>query len=171
MRRVLLAMMWVPGLSSCNGEPGAETVGRAASAQVDTPMGALPVPQPRDQPPPLPHAPDSLLALAAAPDLLLDRLATREYSYDECGLLVHDTAAGWLLAVTADSAREWIRAAAVDRLHPLHELVVERLNYLTGASDGVLRSAPDIAARVVLFAGVRVVFPPLTPVRVLVVAR
>jgi hypothetical protein len=139
-------------LLACGGDTGDASVRSSTSADSavsgDLAAESAAVPLPSKAPPrlPPPDARDSLLALAAAPDSLLDRLATLEYGYEERGLIVHDTADGWLLVVTADSAREWIRASLVDSLYPLAQLVVDRLNYLTGAWDGTLREQPDVTA-------------------------
>ncbi len=115
-------------------------------------------------------APDSLIGLVTAHESLLDSLETREYGYEERALAVYARRDAWFLVGTRDSARTWIRAAAVDSFMPLDSLLHDRLAYLTDAWDGALRVAPAFnAARVPVSMSLRAPAPDAdqTPARVL----
>jgi hypothetical protein len=103
---------------------------------------------PVDEPPPAldPAVPDSLIGLVTAPDSLLDRFETLEHGYEERALTVYAIRGRWYLVRTPDSTRTWLRAAVVDSFMPLDSLISDRLNYLTEAWDGALRTAPSFTA-------------------------
>lgn len=63
-------------------------------------------------------------------------LATREYDYEAPGAVVTARRDGWYRLRLADGRDGWLDAAAAGRFHPLAELVVNRLNYLTRHWDG-----------------------------------
>jgi hypothetical protein len=82
-------------------------------------------------------------------------LATREYGYEAPGAVVTARRDGWYRLRLADGRDGWLDAAAAGRFHPLAELVVNRLNYLTRHWDGWIWPAagaghPQVGGRRVL---------------------
>jgi hypothetical protein len=98
-------------------------------------------------PPPVPAhgAPDSLIALIAAPADSLPSYETKEYDYEESAITVYGSYQEWYLVGRPDGGRAWIRSQALGRFMPLEQLVPNRLNYLTESWDGQLRGEPGIA--------------------------
>jgi hypothetical protein len=73
-----------------------------------------------------------------------DPLPTKEYGYEEPGAIVLARQNGWfLIRLAAGSA--WVRSTPRDTFHPLEQLLLDSLTYLTESWDG--RLAPSAGAQ------------------------
>src|SRR5262245_3051213 len=73
-----------------------------------------------------------------------DPLPTKEYGYEEPGAIVLASQGGWfLIRLAAGSA--WMRSTPRDTFHPLEQLLLDGLTYLTESWDG--RLAPSAGAQ------------------------
>jgi hypothetical protein len=70
-------------------------------------------------------------------------LPTNEYSYEEPGAIVLESRDGWF-QIRLATGSAWVRSCPRDRFHPLEQLLLAGLTYLTEAWDG--RLAPSAAA-------------------------
>jgi hypothetical protein len=69
-----------------------------------------------------------------------DPLPTKEYGYEEPGAIVLARRSGWSLIRLATGSA-WVRSSSRDRFHPLEQLLLDGLTYLTEEWDG--RLAPS----------------------------
>ena len=73
-----------------------------------------------------------------------DPLPTKEYAYEESGAIVLARQGGWFLIRLATGSA-WVRGSARDTFHPLEQLLLDGLTYLTESWDG--RLAPSAGAQ------------------------
>lgn len=115
---------------------GGAYVRSSAWHQMDPPIAA-PANPADTLPPPLPQpgARDSLMALVAAPPELLERFETRETDYESRALAVYGRERDYYLVGTPDGGRAWLRERETGAAHPIEQLLINRLNYLTPSWD------------------------------------
>jgi len=120
------------------GDPDAELIGLLELPTVlnlDEPGASSP-------PPRLPHPPLPVYADASASGAPIAHigsprdLRTREYTYERKGAVVRERRPGWYRIVLADGRDAWLPESAAGPYHPLPELLVGHLAYLTGNWDG-----------------------------------
>lgn len=99
---------------------------------------------PDTMPPPVPQAGarDSLIALVAAPPGLLDRFETRETDYESKALAVFGHERRYFLVGLPGGGRAWIHERETGAAHPIEQLLINRLNYLTPSWDMTVRESP-----------------------------
>lgn len=84
--------------------------------------------------------PDPAAALQAEIASITD-LPTREYGYERPGAMVLEQRAGWYrLALNEGSG--WVASDQAGPYHPLEEMLVDSLSYLTSVWDGAMAAAP-----------------------------
>jgi hypothetical protein len=79
-----------------------------------------------------------------------DALPTKEYGYEEPGAIVLARRGGWF-QIRLATGSAWVRSSPRDSFHPLEQLLLDGLTYLTEAWDGrlaVSAGAPGRPARV-----------------------
>lgn len=99
-------------------------------------------------PPPLPPAGtrDSLIALVAAPDDILAKYETRESDYEQKALAVYGRKGNYYLVGLPEGGRAWVRERDTGAAHPIEQLLMNRLNYLTSSWDLRIRDEAGAAA-------------------------
>lgn len=121
-----------------SGHPGAELIGLVelpTLLNLDEPGASSPPPRRPLPPLTLRPAPDD----AAAPVATLSAPAdviTREYAYERRGAVVLERRPEWYRLALPDGRSGWLPARLAGDFHPLAELVVNRLAYLTRHWDG-----------------------------------
>jgi hypothetical protein len=75
--------------------------------------------------------------------LASDPLPTKEYGYEDPGAIVLARRAGWF-QIRLATGSAWVRSSPRDSFHPLEQLLLDGLTYLTEAWDG--RLAPSAGA-------------------------
>ena len=72
-----------------------------------------------------------------------DPLPTKEYGYEEPGAVVLARRGGWFL-IRLETGSAWVQSSPRDTFHPLEQLLLDGLTYLTESWDG--RVAPTARA-------------------------
>lgn len=120
------------------GHPGAELIGLLELPTVlnlDEPGASSP-------PPRLPHSPIEVRAAPVADSEVIrvigspEDVVTREYTYERKGAVVLEQRPEWYRVALPDDRTGWVSARAAGPWHPVDQLVVNRLSYLTAAWDG-----------------------------------
>jgi hypothetical protein len=75
-----------------------------------------------------------------------DPLPTKEYGYEEPGAIVLARRDGWF-QIRLATGSAWVRSAPRDNFHPLEQLLLEGLTYLTETWDGRLASSAGAPGR------------------------
>jgi hypothetical protein len=120
------------------GHPGAELLGLLELPTVlnlDEPGASSPPPRLPQPPVEVRSAPADGAALLGAIRSAAD-VVTRESDYERKAAVVLEQRPGWYRIALPNDRSGWLRAAGAGRFHPLSELIVNRLNYLTGHWDG-----------------------------------
>jgi hypothetical protein len=99
-------------------------------------------------PPPLPPpgSRDSLIAIVGAPDAMLARYETKETDYESKGVAVYGRAGNYYLVGLPTGGREWVRERDLGAAHPIEQLLINRLNYLTSSWDMRVRDEANASA-------------------------
>jgi hypothetical protein len=84
---------------------------------------------------------DSLIALVAAPAALLERFETKETDYESKAIAVYGRVRDYYLVGTAAGGRAWLRERETGAAHPIEQLLINRLNYLTPSWDMSVRDS------------------------------
>src|SRR5262245_7504973 len=77
-----------------------------------------------------------------------DPLPTKEYGYEEPGAIVLARRGGWF-QIRLATGSAWIRSTPRDSFHPLEQLLLDGLSYLTEVWDGRLAASAGAPGRLV----------------------
>jgi hypothetical protein len=116
---------------------------------VDKSVASFPAPVQLDTLPPTlppPGTRDSLIALVAAPPELLARYETRETDYEQKALAVFGRHGAFYLVHANDGSVAWVRERDTGAAHPIEQLLINRLNYLTTSWDMRIRDDASMRA-------------------------
>ena len=110
---------------------------RFQSEGTDRSLVRFEAPEPDTVPPPLPPpgTRDSLIALVAAPEDVMVRYETRETDYESKAIAVYGRRGQFYLAGLPDGGRAWLRERDAGAAHPIEQLLINRLTYLTPSWD------------------------------------